>query len=244
MPSHPFPRPSRSSRSSSPGSDSGHGGIEGTAKTEGTPGRSETPGASDAWQRERDAWQRERLFVAIVDEVAARGYPHTRVAAVAARAGLDEEVFHAYFSNKEACLLAAFDSLTAQIHARVVSAYQAPSPDWRSSVRAAVGTLIDSLCARPEVALVYLRDVATAGPHSEAHHNWALMLYKQSLAEMLRDAPVGLALSPVELDDTVQHIWRTMIENLQTTSAKPTPAGHDALLAAVLELLPQPVPLQ
>ncbi len=194
-----------------------------------------------------DAWQRERLFAAMLDEVAANGYERTRIGAVAARAGLDEDAFHRNFPDKEACLLAAFDSLTAQIHAHMVSAYQAPSAGWHASVRAAVANTIRSVYARPGVARVYLSDMAMLGPRAQAHQSWALMLFGQTLAEMLRDSPDDHATTPDELSSTVQSVWQKLADGVSAVSPGSATASfpdsrREQLLNAILQLLPGAAP--
>lgn len=76
----------------------------------------------------RERLERERLFAATIEETRERGYGHSSVAEVAARAGLSAACFQEHFPGVEQCLLQALHSLALQAHAHVISAYYA-SPD-------------------------------------------------------------------------------------------------------------------
>ena len=58
--------------------------------------------------------QRTRLYGAMIEAVARRGYAATTVAEVIALAGVSRRAFYEMFSNKEACFLATHDIVVAR----------------------------------------------------------------------------------------------------------------------------------
>ena len=59
------------------------------------------------------ASQRERIFAAIIDAVAEKGYVHTSVADVLAHAKVSRLTFYQLFSDKEDCFVSAFEARAA-----------------------------------------------------------------------------------------------------------------------------------
>lgn len=61
---------------------------------------------------EVEAAQRERIFTAMADAMAERGYVATPVAEIIRRAGVSRETFYQQFTSKQDCFLAAYDWAT------------------------------------------------------------------------------------------------------------------------------------
>src|SRR5580658_10667371 len=67
------------------------------------------------------AHQRERLVEAMVQAVNERGVMATTISDLVARAGISRRTFYEHFKNKEACLLATYDTVVEQEAQRLVS---------------------------------------------------------------------------------------------------------------------------
>lgn len=104
--------------------------------------REERPGASAAAKRERKALV--KAMVEICDE---RGYREATPALVAAKAGLDRDVFWRHFESVEDCFLALWDVAFEDIGEKLLVAYQSQG-EWRARLRAAAHELMRLLRKR------------------------------------------------------------------------------------------------
>src|SRR3954451_23573579 len=114
------------------------------------------------------ASQRGRIVMAMLEEVATRGYAATSVAHITARAGVSRKSFYEQFSDKEHCYLVAFDA-AAEIHtAIVVEATARLRPESRpvEYFRAMLGAYLDAVAAHPAVARTLLVEVYAVGPEA------------------------------------------------------------------------------
>jgi AcrR family transcriptional regulator len=86
----------------------------------------------------RPTWNpfHDPVALALVDEVAERGYEQVEVEDVIGRAGVGESEFRARFADKEDCALRCFEAFVADYIWRIETAYRS-EPDWRSGLRAA-----------------------------------------------------------------------------------------------------------
>ncbi len=96
--------------------------------------------------------QRARIERALAEEMAAREDPHSyTVADVIARAGVSQRAFYEHYPNKDACLLAAFESGLALAAEEMYAAY-ARQARWHDGVRAALAELLGLLDREPAMA--------------------------------------------------------------------------------------------
>jgi AcrR family transcriptional regulator len=100
------------------------------------------------------AHQRRRILLAMVDDVAERGYPAVTVAHVIARAGVSRATFYEQFDDKEECFLAAFD---AAIGILLTGA------ERQRGVAELLRSYLDRLAANPGYAKVFLVDIHALG---------------------------------------------------------------------------------
>jgi AcrR family transcriptional regulator len=70
-------------------------------------------------REEVSASQRRRILLALLEEVALRGYAATSVAHITARAGVSRKSFYEQFSDKEDCYFAAFEMATKALRESV-----------------------------------------------------------------------------------------------------------------------------
>jgi AcrR family transcriptional regulator len=88
--------------------------------------------------------QRARLLDATVGLVVEVGVRGLTVRRVTARAGMSSKTFYDLFSDREECLLAAFDHAVGRIAEVVLPAYGAED-DWVAGMRAGLGALLGLL---------------------------------------------------------------------------------------------------
>ena len=102
----------------------------------------ERANSAAAAKRERKALV--RAMVEICDE---RGYREATPALIAARAGLDREVFSRHFESVEYCFLALWDVAFEDLGEKLLSAYTSQD-EWRARLRAAANELLRLLRKR------------------------------------------------------------------------------------------------
>jgi AcrR family transcriptional regulator len=107
--------------------------------------------------------QRRRIFRAMAETMARKGYATTSVAEVLRAAGVSRETFYEQFSSKEDCFMAAFESAVEAVLGAVRDARGStgsPLERFESGLRA----YLDALADDPALARVLLIDVYAAGP--------------------------------------------------------------------------------
>jgi AcrR family transcriptional regulator len=100
------------------------------------------------------AHQRRRILLAMIDEVAERGYPAVTVAHVITRAGVSRATYYEQFDDKESCFLAAFDAAIGILLA---------GADRQPNVAELLRSYLDRLAANPGYAKVFLIDIHALG---------------------------------------------------------------------------------
>lgn len=99
--------------------------------------------------------QRPRVLAALLELVAEKGYPAVTVAEIAKRAGVSLSSFYEHFTDKQHCLLEAYDDTVTQLMAAVQVA-----GDVRGGVRAYLAWFHD----HPDAAATFVVALHTAGP--------------------------------------------------------------------------------
>lgn len=107
--------------------------------------------------------QRTRLYDAITEAVAEKGYGATSVADVLARAGVSRKNFYELFANKEECFLAAARAGTDAL-LQAIEQSMAGVEDPLLAATRATASYLEWLDARPAFARTYLVDALAAGP--------------------------------------------------------------------------------
>jgi AcrR family transcriptional regulator len=119
--------------------------------------------------------QRSRIHQAMIEVVAARGYPETRVVDVIGVAGVSRKTFYELFESKEDCFLAAYDVLLGNLLAEATDAFEADSGGpWAERIAAALAALLEHLSKHPEEARFAIVEVLAAGPKALARRDAAL----------------------------------------------------------------------
>jgi AcrR family transcriptional regulator len=142
------------------------GTAEDATNTEGTTNAAPRvlPRGRNAFSREIVfASQRGRMLEAMALAVAEKGYAAVSVADVIALAGVSRKTFYEHFSNKETCLLAAYDTGVELLLADVETAIDA-APGWLDAMRDGVRTYLESLAENPAFARTFLIEILAAGP--------------------------------------------------------------------------------
>jgi AcrR family transcriptional regulator len=130
----------------------------------------------------------ERVLRAFAVVVAERGFAGATIHEVAKRGSMSPATFYANFRDKEDALLAAIDSVGAQLVTAAMTPFQR-SPEWSLGVRAAIGSMLNFLASRPAMAHLLAVDAYAGGTRALARRARALSPLRTLLDEAYRLAP-------------------------------------------------------
>ena len=106
--------------------------------------------------------QRRRLLLAFGEVASTSGLEAATVGRVCEQAAVSRRTFYELFSDREDCLLAAFDQAIERFARRVRPVFKAKGP-WRERVRGALSLLLEQLDGEPDVARLCLVEAPRAG---------------------------------------------------------------------------------
>lgn len=144
------------------------------------------PHALPAEEVARD--QRERIFAALVEVVAERGYRGASVARVSAAAGVSTRSFYKQFAGKDECFLALHELCQERLLATLRRSCEGGG-EMPELVRRSLDAGLGLLAAEPALAqLLTLEAPAAGGPVARRHFDW-LGAYAALLAEAAAALP-------------------------------------------------------
>jgi AcrR family transcriptional regulator len=108
--------------------------------------------------------QRERIFDAIANLTAAKGYPALSLCDIAAAAAVSLQTFYRHFDSKEDAFIATYEAGHAHAMALLHRTLMGHSC-FSAGVRAGAEALLEMLACEPSYAHVACVDVMTAYPH-------------------------------------------------------------------------------
>jgi AcrR family transcriptional regulator len=132
--------------------------------------------------------QRARLYGAMIEAVARRGWEATTVADVLELAGVSRRSFYELFSNKEACLMATYDTVVARSRRLVIDAWSGER-GWDNRLHAACKALLEDIAASPNAPRLVLLESLGAGPSVREHMQLAAHGFERLVAFALSSAP-------------------------------------------------------
>jgi AcrR family transcriptional regulator/DNA-binding MarR family transcriptional regulator len=107
--------------------------------------------------------QRRRLLLAFGKVVAEGGLEAAVVGRICQQAGVSRRTFYELFSDRDECLLAAFDQAIERLAQRLVPVYAAKGR-WGARVRAVLLLLLEQFDADPDLARLCVVEAPRAGP--------------------------------------------------------------------------------
>lgn len=128
--------------------------------------------------------QRERIFDAIANLTAARGYPALSLEDVAAEAAVSLQTFYSHFESKDEAFVATYEVGHARALAICTEAFAA-GETWVQGVRTAIAALLEFLAAEPSYAHLACVDITVAFPRLTERVEQARSAYAELLASRL-----------------------------------------------------------
>jgi len=107
--------------------------------------------------------QRWRLLGAAAEVLAERGYARTRVADIAAKAGVSRGTLYEHFDDLPACLLAAYE-MAANCVCDLAASVRDAEREWGACLRAALEEIMGFLAEEPALAHLFSTEVAVGVP--------------------------------------------------------------------------------
>jgi AcrR family transcriptional regulator len=111
----------------------------------------------------------------MIEVVAARGYPETRVVDVIGVAGVSRKTFYELFDSKEDGFLAAYDVLLGNLLGDTANGFESkPGAPWAERIAAGMQALLEHLAEHPDEARFAIVEVLAAGPKALSRRDAAL----------------------------------------------------------------------
>jgi AcrR family transcriptional regulator len=140
--------------------------------------------------------QRARIFDALAELCAEKGYPAVTVSDIVARAHTSRRTFYALFRDKEACFLAAYDAVLDRFLGNVISACLRPGLSWTEQIRIGLETILSFGAAEPLFTRMCLIDMLSAGPAARERYRSGIRVLASFVDSGRAQAPDGEHVPP------------------------------------------------
>ncbi|HST54987.1 MAG TPA: TetR/AcrR family transcriptional regulator [Solirubrobacteraceae bacterium] len=167
--------------------------------------------------------QRERIFDAIANLTASKGYTSLCLEDIVAEAAVSLQTFYAHFQNKEEAFLATYEVGHARAVA-VVSQAALSQTSLTEGVRVGVIALLEFLASEPSYAHIACVDILIAYPHMAGRVDEANSFYSELLGVGLVNVPSERLPPPVVGEAIVGGVFELL---------------HDYILRGLTHRLPE-----
>jgi AcrR family transcriptional regulator len=124
--------------------------------------------------------QRERIFDAVANLTAEKGYAALSLEEIVAEAAISLQTFYEHFENKEEAFLATFEMGHAKATAAINRSLDLKL-SWAQNIRIGLGALLEFLASEPATARLACVDILIAYPHVSGRVNEANFSYIELL---------------------------------------------------------------
>ena len=188
--------------------------------------------------------QRRRMYGAMIEAVATRGYGRTSVKQVVTLAGVSRRAFYEQFSNKQECFLATLDLIAEQGLDNIGAAYGASGGSIEERLHAAFAAFAEVVRRNPKGARVMLVDAPSAGPAGWERLTETLTVFERRLAASFEYAPDAVALPEPVIRAIVGGLRRATFVRLTEDRTEEMPQLVGAMLSWTLAFMTdEPSPL-
>lgn len=164
----------------------------------------------------------------MVEAVARHGFAATTLRELVALAGVSRSTFYAHFENKQACFLATFDAIVAELEARVGEAYRS-GDDPRDRLRAGLGAFMEIAVEEPAAASLAAVDSLTLGAAGATHRQRAAEAFEVLVQQSLDHSPSESEVSPLTVRAIVAGIRGVTYRRLRTRRPEELPGTVEEL---------------
>jgi TetR/AcrR family fatty acid metabolism transcriptional regulator len=197
-----------------------------------TESKTATKTVADSTSHHRDAGHPEsrekyqRILDAAVEVIAERGYFHSPVSAIAARAGVADGTIYLYFKSKDEVLRAAIDSTFGRFHEQVQEAFRTVD-DPREQLEFIARLHLESARVNRSMAILLQTEMRQSARFIAEFSHHHLVRYIQVVREVVRRGQQRGAFRQDVSDGVVAHCLFGAIDEL-LSSAVFTGRDYDA----------------
>ena len=157
--------------------------------------------------------QRRRLLFALGEVLGEGGLEAVTVGRVCARGGVSRRTFYELFADREACLLAAFESTVEQLTATLAPVYKREGR-WGERVRGALTLLLERFDADPDLARLCVVETPRAGPEVLESRRRVLEALASIVDEGRGEVRAGVDIPPLTAQGIIGGVFSVVLERL------------------------------
>ncbi|HEY7934823.1 MAG TPA: TetR/AcrR family transcriptional regulator [Solirubrobacteraceae bacterium] len=177
--------------------------------------------------------QRARLFGAMIETVADRGYDAATVTKLRSLAGVSKRTIYDHFPNKEAYFLATYDLVVYRAVKRVRGAYDADG-DWQQRMQRAFRSLLSEVQEQPKAARFALIQAPCAGRGARERTERASRTFQRMICASFSEGPETVTLDPLVAKGLVGGTTSALRLGLAQGRIEPPTEAAEQLLEWVL----------
>lgn len=158
--------------------------------------------------------QRVRMYGAMIESVARKGYAKTSVADVISLAGVSRRAFYEHFTNKASCFVATHDVVARRTNKALLHGWESER-GWENRLHAACRGMLEDIADHPKSAHLVMIEILGVGRKAYDCIRGSNALFERSLVTALVLSPDGAMCSPVApraIVGGVRHVLRTRME--------------------------------
>lgn len=173
--------------------------------------------------------QRVRMYGAMIESVARKGYAKTSVADVIALAGVSRRAFYEHFANKEACFIATHNIAARRTSKALLHGWESER-GWANRLHASCRAVLTDIERHPKSSHLVMVDVLGLGRRSYDCIRAYNALFERSVVTGFVLSPDGAMCSPVAPRAIVGGVRHVLHSRIDTTRWKRIPGLTDELL--------------
>jgi AcrR family transcriptional regulator/DNA-binding MarR family transcriptional regulator len=164
--------------------------------------------------------QRSRILAGAVQVVGERGASGMAIAEIVQRAGVSRRTFYELFTDREDCLLAAFEDALSCVSERVLVSYEAET-GWREQVRAGLAALLGFLDEQSLIGRFLIVDSLAGGPAIRERRSEILDALTRVVERGREQAKTPSAIPPLAGEGIVGGVLRVLHSRVAGRDTKP-----------------------
>lgn len=173
--------------------------------------------------------QRVRVYGAMIESVARKGYAKTSVADVIALAGVSRRAFYEHFDNKETCFIATHNIAARRTNKAMQHGWDSER-GWANRLHAACRAMLTDIERHPKSSHLVMVDVLGLGRKAYDCIRGYNVLFERSVVTGFVLSPDGAMCSPVAPRGIVGGVRHVLGGRIDTTRWKRIPGLTDELL--------------
>lgn len=173
--------------------------------------------------------QRVRMYGAMIESVARKGYAKTSVADVIALAGVSRRAFYEHFDNKEACFIATHNIAARRTSKALLHGWESER-GWANRLHSSCRAVLTDIERHPKSSHLVMVDVLSLGRKAYDCVRAYNALFERSVVTGFVLSPDGAMCSPVAPRAIVGGVRQVLRSRIDTTRWKRIPGLTDELL--------------